>query len=223
MGAAMWFVLAASLIPVAAPPEEAPTSREKLVEHLRTMVRDSRAPAEKALKQLRGLATKENFGSLGFDSLEEVPTAELGQAMPLVIVRLDELRTYEEKGEAYKLLHPLPKVLYGVTVRGEPRCGLEVQERDGKWETSALGIAGPARQFVMAVKKQTEKDRASSLFLVKVLALNETYLGYQTEQGVKLIHVRAQAEAKQSVEARPASAVLAELVKAAKDHDGSPR
>jgi hypothetical protein len=175
------------------------------------------------LKQLHKLATKENFKSMGFDSLEEVKTAELGKSLPVLIVRLDELRNYKEKGDAYKLLHPLPKVIYGVTVKGEPRCGVEVQKRDGKWEVSALGIAGPARQFVDALKKHAEKDKATMFFLVKVLALNETYLGYQTPEGVKLVHVRRQATAKDKIEARPAADVLAELVKEAKDHDGKNR
>ena len=219
----MWFAFSAALVLAAAPPEETPTSKEKLAEHVRAIVKESRAPAEKALKQLRELATKENVKSMGFESLEELPAAELGRALPVLIVRLDELREYKPKGEAYKLLHPIPKVVYGVHVKGEPRCGVEVQKRDGKWEASALGIAGPARQYVQALKKQAEKDRATVFFLVKVLALNETYLGYQTDQGVKLVHVRRQAEEKDKVEARPAADVLAELVKQAKEHDGSLR
>ena len=219
----MWFAFATAMVLAAAPPEETPTTREKLAQHVREIVKESRAPAEKALKQLRDLATKENFKSMGFDSLEELPTAELGRPLPVLIVRLDELREYKPKGDAYKLLHPLPKVVYGVNVKGEPRCGLEVQKRDGKWEVSALGIAGPARQYVQAVKKQAEKDRGTVFFLVKVLALNETYLGYQTDQGVKLVHVRRQAEENAKVEARPAADVLAELVKQAKEHDGKLR
>jgi hypothetical protein len=218
----MCFAFAAALV-LAAPPEETPTTKEKLAEHVQGIVKESRAPAEKALKQLRELATKENFKSLGFESLEELSAAELGRPLPVLIVRLDELREYKPKGDAYKLLHPIPKVVYGVNVKGEPRCGVEVQKRDGKWEASALGIAGPARQYVLAVKKQAEKDRGTAFFLVKVLALNETYLGYQTDQGVKLVHVRQQAEEKDKVEARPASDVLAELVKLAKEHDGSLR
>jgi len=219
----MWIAFAAAFALAATSPEETPTTKEQLAEHVREIVKESRAPAEKALKQLRELATKENFKSLGFDSLEELPSAELGRPLPVLIVRLDELREYKPKGDAYKLLHPIPKVVYGVNVKGEPRCGVEVQKRDGKWEASAIGIAGPARQYVQAVKKQTEKDRGTVFFLVKVLALNETYLGYQTDQGVKLIHVRQQAEEKDRVEARPAADVLAELVKRAKEHDGSLR
>jgi hypothetical protein len=219
----MWSVLAATLVLAAPPPEETPTTREQLAEHVRTMVKESRAPAQKALKELQDLVTKENFKSLGFDSLEEVPAAELGRPLPVLIVRLDELREYKEKDDPYKLLHPLPKVVYGVNVKGEPRCGLEVQKRDDKWEASALGIAGPARQYVLALKKQAEKDQATAFFIIKVLALNETYLGYQTDRGIKLVEVRQQAEEKDKVEARPAADVLAELVKQAREHDGTLR
>jgi hypothetical protein len=219
----MLFASAIALVLAAAPPEQTATTREQLAEHVREIVKESRAPAEKALKQLRELATKENFKSLGFDSLEELPSAELGRPLPVLMVRLDELREYKPKGDAYKLLHPIPKVVYGVNVKGEPRCGVEVQKHDGKWEASAIGIAGPARQYVQAVKRQAEKDRGTVFFLVKVLALNETYLGYQTDQGVKLVHVRQQAEEKDKVEARPAADVFAELVKRAKEHDGKLR
>jgi hypothetical protein len=219
----MWIAFAAALVLAAPPPEETPTTREQLAEHVRAMVKESRDPAQKALKQLRDLATKENVKSLGFDSVEEVPAAELGEPLPVLIVRLDELREYKEKGDPYKLLHPLPKVVYGVNVKGDPRCGLEVQKRDGQWEVSAIGIAGPAREYVQALKKQAEKDKAKVFFIIKVLALNETYLGYQTDQGVRLVHVRQQAEEKEKVEARPAADVLAELVQRAKEHDGSLR
>jgi hypothetical protein len=219
----MWTLCTAALTLAAYPAQETAATKEQLAEHVRVMVQESRAPAEKALKQLRDLATKENIKSLGFESLEELPTAELGRPLPVVLVRLDELRAYQEKGDAYKLLHPIPKVMYGVHIKGESRCGLEVQKRDGKWEVSAIGIAGPARQYVAALRKQAEKDKATVFFLIKIQALNETYLGYQTDQGVKLVHVRRQAEANEKVEARPAADVLAELVKLAKEHDGSLR
>jgi hypothetical protein len=219
----MWFAFATALALAAPAADETPTTREQLAEHVRAMVKESRDAAEKALKQLRELATKDNVQSLGFESLEELPAAELGRPLPVLLVRLDELREYKPKGDAYKLLHPIPKVVYGVTVKGEPRCGLEVAKHDGKWEASALGIAGPARQYIRALKKQAEHDRATVFFLVKVLALNETYLGYQTDHGVMLIHVRHDADEQDKVKSRPAAEVLAELVELAKEHDGTLR
>jgi hypothetical protein len=219
----MWFAFATALALAAPAADETPTTKEQLAEHVRAMVKESRDAAEKALKQLRELATKDNVQSLGFESLEELPAAELGKPLPVLIVRLDELREYKPRGDAYKLLHPIPKVVYGVSVKGEPRCGLEVVKRDGKWEVSALGIAGPARQYVQALKKQAEKDRATAFFLVKVPALNETYLGYQTDHGVMLISVRRQADEKEKIEARPAAEVLAGLIELAKEHDGTLR
>jgi len=219
----MWIALVAATVLAAAPPEETPVSKEQLAEQIQTLVKDSKPQASKALKQLKQLVTKENFKSLGFDSLEEVASAELGPALPVLIVRLDELREYKEKGEPYKLLHLLPKVMYMVFVNNETRCGVEVEKRDEKWITSALGVAGPTRQYASAILKQTEKDKAIWFFLVKVQALNLTYLAYKTEEGVRLIHVRQQAEAKEKVESKTAAEVLVDLVKQAKEHDGTLR
>jgi hypothetical protein len=58
---------------------------------------------------------------------------------------------------------------------------------------------------------------------MKVLALNETYLVYQTDQGVMLVHVRRQAEEKDKIESRPAAELLAELVERAKELNGTLR
>ena len=88
----MRIALAAVLLLAAPPVKQVGTSREKLAEHLKAMVKESHAPAEAALKKLRGLATKENVKSLGFDSLDELPAAELGVPLPLLMVRLDELK-----------------------------------------------------------------------------------------------------------------------------------
>jgi hypothetical protein len=219
----MGHVLVASLILAAAPPPAMPTNREHLAQHLKAMIEESRAPAEKGLKQFRELANKENFRSLGFDSLEEVALAELGKPLPVLLVRLDELRNYKEKDDPYKLIHPIPKVMYVVQVKGAARCGLEVEKVDGKWEAASFGLAGPSRMHAEALKKQAEKDRATALFIIKVPALNETYLAYQTEKGPKLVHMRRQAEEKDTIEARPAADVFAELVKLAREHDGKPR
>ena len=41
----MWFAFIAGLVLSADPPEETATSKTQLVEHLREMVQDSRAPA----------------------------------------------------------------------------------------------------------------------------------------------------------------------------------
>jgi hypothetical protein len=220
MGPALTAILAFAAV---AQPAK-PTTAERLAEHVKDMVKESRAPAEQALKQLAQLVNMENFKTLGFDTLEEVKDAELGRPLPIIMVRLDELREYKKGDDPYKLLHPIPKVMYAVNVKGATRCGVEVQKRDGKWESSSFGIAGPARHYADAVKKQAMEESAASLFIIKVPALNQTYLAYQTERGeARLIEVSQQVEANQKVEARPAADVLAELVKEAREHDGSLR
>jgi hypothetical protein len=219
----MWFAVLAAILVAAPPADDKPTTREQLAQHLRAMVKESHAPAEQALKQLRKLATKENFQSLGFESLEELASAELGHSFPVLTVQLNELREFKSKEDPYRLLHLIPRVVYGVNVKGQVRCGVEVQKRDGKWEVSAIGSAGPARQYAEALKKQAEKDQAREFFIIKVLALFETYLAYQSDQGLRMVEVRNEAGSLEKVETRPAAEVFLGLVKRAKEVDGAPR
>ena len=88
----MGLVFAAALVLAAPPADETPKTREGLARHVREMVEDSRAPAELALKQLRALSTKENFKSLGFESLDELPSAELGKPLQNLQVGIGDLR-----------------------------------------------------------------------------------------------------------------------------------
>jgi len=54
--------------------------------------------------------------------------------------------------------------------------------------------------------------------------LNETYLGHETETGLRLVHVVEQAaEKKERLQGKPAAEVLSSLVQAAKEHNGQPR
>jgi hypothetical protein len=203
--------------------DDKPMSKKDLEEHVQKMVDESRKPAEAALKQFAKLVNKDNFKSLGFKSVDEVKKAELGKPLPVLLVRLDELKAYKEKGDAYKLLHPIPRVVYAVLVKDQVRSGLEVQKQGDKWESSSFGIAGSARLYAQALKKHIEKDKPKRFFIIRIPALNHVYLGYQTDQGAKLVHVKKQAEQADKIEARPAAEILAELVKEAKEHDGKLR
>jgi len=212
-------VLAALVALAAVSQAPKPTTAERLAEHVKDMVAESRVPAEKALKQLALLATEKNFKSLGFESLDEVRGAELGKPLPVIIVRLDELREFKPGDDPYAILHPIPKVMYPVNVKGETRSGIEVEKFDGSWEAASLGMAATARRHAEALKKQAEKDEASLFFVIKVLALNRTYLAYQTDRGARVIEVRPNNQ-ESKVESRPAAEVLAELVAQAKEHKG---
>lgn len=197
-----------------------PTTAERLAESVRKTVAESNAEAQRALKQLEQLATRENFKSLGFESLEEVKQAQLGNPLPVIIVRLDELRAYKDKADPYPLLHPIPKVIYAVNVDGNVRSCVELEKLDGKWEGSSYGMSASAKAHAAALKNRAGKDEGRMFFVVKVLALNKTYLAYQADQGARFIEVHWD-DQRGDVESRPAADVLAELVKLAKEHDGN--
>lgn len=212
-------MLAAGLALVLMGQAPKPTTAERLSEDVKTWIAQSQAPARQAVQELAELATSDNFKSLGFNSLDEVKKAELGKPLPVVIVKLDELRDYKEGDDAYKLLHPIPKVMYAVNVQGETRSGVEVEKQDGQWHASSFGATPLARRHAEALKKQAAKDRAETFFIIKVLALNRMYLAYQNDKGAWLIPVQWDDE-DAKVEPRLAASVLSELVKDANEHDG---
>jgi hypothetical protein len=209
---------------VGAPPEaEKPYTPKELAEHVAAVQKDARPAAKDALKTFELLATKDNVESLGFKSLDEVKGAELGPPLVVVLVELKELREYQKGGDPYKLLHPIHRVIFPVTVKGEVRSGLELHKKDGKWESTSFGLAGAVRLYAQARERHADKGKEADYFLVKVPALNEVYLAHQEANKLLLVHVRAQAEKKEKLAARPAAEVFEELVPEAKKHDGKAR
>src|SRR5262249_50678529 len=148
----------------------------------------------------------------------------LGVPFPVVIVRLDELKEYKKGDDPLRLLHPIHRAVYPVLVKGEPRSGMEVHLKDGKWAATSFGLATEVRRYAEVRKKHAGDDEKTVYFLVRIPALHEYYLGHRTDSGPKLIRTRPTTDGKEErVEAGPAADVLMDLVPFAKAHDGKPR
>jgi hypothetical protein len=221
----MSFLLTAAVL-FAPPPPSGPltvkTERE-LTEHFQAVVKDSRSAAKSGLETLRELVTDANFKSMGFQALDEVKSSELGVPFPVVLVKLDELKAYKESQDPIPLLHPIHRAIYPVMVKGEVRSGMEVHSREGKWTAASFGLANEVYRYADARKKHAGDDDKTTYFLVKVPALNEYYLGHQTEKGLHLLRIARQPDAKEKLESRPAAEALLKLVPFAKEHDGKSR
>jgi hypothetical protein len=197
--------------------------RKVLTEQAAVIAKASRPAAEEAVKQFEELVNDENFRSMGFETADEVKAAELGRPLPLVVIHLNELQNYKPGDDPYPLMHMVHRVIYPVLVKGQVRSGVEVHQKDGKWQPTSFGLADSVRRYSIARERHAAGDQSASYFLVKVQSLNQTYLGHETEKGLRLVHVRDQAVEKHKLEAQPAAEVLAGLVQAAKEHDGQPR
>jgi hypothetical protein len=58
-----------------------------------------------------------------------------------------------------------------------------VHQKDGDWRPSSFGVAEAIRLYAAARERHSAGDQKTFYFLVKVHALNETYLGHETEKG----------------------------------------
>jgi hypothetical protein len=121
--------------------------------------------ARKSLDEFRQLVTPENFADLGFASAEEAAQAELGRPIEVAIVPLNRLRAYEASQDPMTLLVQGGEVVYEVTVAGEVRTGLTVDQRGGMWE----GIGFGSRNLTAAIASAHDHEDE---FAVWVPAMN---------------------------------------------------
>jgi hypothetical protein len=198
-------------------------TQAKLSDHVAKVGTDSLAAAKEGVKQFEELMTDSNFSNYGFESLEEVKKIELGHPLPVLMVRLDELRKYKAGDDPCKLLYPLGKVVYPVLVDDKVRSGLALEEENGIWTPSTFGISNSIRRYSQAREKHAGRPSDGDYFLLKVMSLNHVYMGHRKDKDLRLVRVRDQAAAEQKLEGLPAATLFVELAKLAKEHDGLPR
>jgi hypothetical protein len=191
-------------------------------DQLKSVVEDSRPVAQESLGSLADLADDDNFKSLGFMSLSEVRTAKLGVPFAVVLVRLDELKDFQEGDDPLSLLHPLHRAVYPVMVGEDFRSALEVRRQDGKWELASIGLSADVRRYAEGRRKHSTDDQKIAHFLVKIPALHQYYLAHQADKGLRLLRIREEAPA-EKLDSHAAADVFLKLVPFAKEHNGKAR
>jgi hypothetical protein len=143
--------------------------------------------AARTLQSLPDLVNEKNHRTLGFEKVDEVRSAKLGDAIPVFMVRLDQLKLYKG-GDASRLLVDLQTFIYPVQVDGQVRSTVEVRAESGRWEQARIGGAQRIRALDKnrraAVKSTGMAD--SDFFEVRVPALNMVFLGHHDADGLKL-------------------------------------
>jgi hypothetical protein len=149
---------------------------------------DARATqAARGLGALPDLINAANYKTMGFDSVAEVASAKLGDAIPVFMVRLDQLRRYTGE-DGSRLLVDLQTFVYPVHVAGQVRTAVEVRLVNGTWETARIGGAQRIRaidKHRKAVMKST-RMAMSDFFEVRIPAVRLTFLGHHDAAGLKL-------------------------------------
>lgn len=134
--------------------------------------------AQKSLDAFRDLVTEDDFAALGFESLEEVADAQLGEPLQVSMVPLDRLKEFTQETDPNELLQDASRVIYPVTVRDEVRCSLEIGPIEGGWQGTTFGSPELIRPLA-------EQRAGAEDFVVWVPALNMYFVA--TRDGEQLI------------------------------------
>jgi len=125
--------------------------------------------AQKSLDAFTSLVTEEDFAALGFDSLEEVADAQLGEPLQVSMVPLDLLKEFTQETDPNELLQDGNRVIYPVTVNDEVRSSLEIGPIGGGWQGTTFG--SPELIRPLAEQRARAED-----FVVWVPALNMYFM-----------------------------------------------
>ena len=146
-------------------------------------LRETKGVATQALATLQELGRRTTFKDMGFQSVDEMANAKLGEPLSVFMVELEDLRAYRPGSDANKLLKPIDKVIYPVSANDQVRTSIVLQKGKEGWKTSDFGGANFAR---LVTRARDESAKATNLapaayFVVQAPALNVYFLGYRQD------------------------------------------
>ena len=181
--------------------------------------------AVKSLETFSKLVTKDNYKQMGFESPEEVRMAKLGQPLRDFMVRLDQLKEYQPGSDPNALLSGGNQAMYPLFIKKKVRSSITIGERSGKWKAVSFGGANFIKLLNNILTKSVEATglSLSSYFIVRVPALNLSFLGYRIDNKLMLVPLldEPQFNFKAGV-SMPADTVFKTILPAAREHNGLP-
>lgn len=169
-----------------------------------------------AIAMLRDLVNEQNYKGLGFQSVEEVQLAQLGQPIKVFNIGLESLKAYKASQNPTSLLAPSAEVIYPVTVSGNVRTGVTIIHKEQGYESSSFGNAD-------IVKRLVAYRQSSGDFAVHIPAFNLYFVGRRVKTQVVLAPIANNPRLKaQAGEATPLETVVEQLRPYAESYDGRP-
>ncbi len=182
--------------------------------------------AFKSLNDLAQLAKQVDVRTLGFNNLDQVLAAKLGQPIADVMVRLDELREYRPGDQVKSLLHVTGRLIYPLEVDRMARSAMVLSlNKSENWTLESFGGASQIGMLTELRKQLANQEGRSQqdYYQVRVPALQLMFLGIEQngeEYLSPLFDMPVHGMAKGKI--YPASEVLEKLVDAARKHNGEP-
>lgn len=173
---------------------------------------ESRLPAQQrqeaatsAIRMLQKLVDGQNYKSLGFQSIDEVRQAQLGQPIEVYNINLEKLKGFRTGQDPNSLLTPSAETIYPVTVGGSVRTGVTIVRKEQGYESSSFGHADIVKR--LALYRQSAAE-----FAVRIPAFNMYLLGRHLGTRVVLVPITNNPQLKvQAGEAVPLEVVIDQL------------
>jgi hypothetical protein len=161
--------------------------------------------ATSAISMLQKLVDGQNYKSLGFQSIDEVRQAQLGQPIEVYNISLEKLKSYQKGQDPKSLLTPSAETIYPVIVGGSVRTGVTIVRKEQGYESSSFGHAD-------IVKRLAQYRRSAAEFAVRIPAFNMYFVGRHMETRVVLVPIVNNPQLKvQAGEAAPLEVVVDQL------------
>ena len=169
-----------------------------------------------AVSLLRKLVNEQNYKSLGFETVDEVKQARLGQPMEVYYLGLERMKSYQAGEDPNNLLTPSAELIYPVTVGGDVRTGVTIVHKEQGYESSSFGNAD-------IVKRLAGYRRSAKEFAVRIPAFNLYFVGRPVNSHVLLVPIANNPRLKaQAGEATPLEVVVDQLRPYVDSYDGRP-
>lgn len=181
--------------------------------------------ALRALETYGNMVNENNFMRMGFKSVQETKTAQLGTPFQEFTIALGKLKTYEPGANPDQLLDGGHIAYFPVNVQTETRSSIMLVKDNDQWKAVSYGSANLIRLLASA---RSSLQRAtglpiSSFFVVRIPAMNLYFVGYRMDQQLMLTPILDNTEYK-FMSGTPIAGkdVFRTLLPHAKAHDGLP-
>jgi hypothetical protein len=180
---------------------------------------DEQTAAKQGLETLKKLVDAENYKAMGFESADEVKNATLGAPVKVFLVRLDQLREYQNGSDPNKLLTDINRTVFPVLVRDQVKSSIAVEGQNGKWSAVSFGDA----DWIKKVAQTIPTPQPATPVIVHVAFLNTYFVGQRVNNKLTLTNVTPLPNTRFSEQVTmPAEEVFSLLVPIAKEYNGLP-
>ena len=114
--------------------------------------------ATDALGVLQKLVNDQNYRAMGFDAVDEVKQAQLGQPLAIFNIGLDQLKGYQTGANANGVLSKNSETIYPVMVNGQVKSSVTVVQKEGGYQPSSFGNA----EIIKGLSRYRTGDNAAN-------------------------------------------------------------